>query len=384
MIRATEFITQASQRGFSVYSGVPCSYLTPFINAVIDHDQLDYIAAANEGDAVAIATGAQIGGRRAVALFQNSGLGNAVNPLTSLNAILEVPILLIVTLRGQPNGPKDEPQHKLMGRITTQLIDLMEIPWEYFPSVEQDISQALDRAEAQMQAGRCYALVMLKGTVESYALQSFPQTRPLAAAPSPQIAWPSQRPTRRQVLAAIQQDIRPNDILIASTGFIGRALYALGDLPNQLYMVGSMGCASSLGLGLALACPHHRIIVLEGDGAILMRMGALSAIGYQRPNNLLHVLIDNEVHDSTGGQSTVSHSVDLAAVAHACGYPTIHRPTSVEQLAQIFRSWEQDLSFLHIKTAPGEAKDLPRPTLTPAQNAQRLQQWIQSSPTKLG
>ncbi|MDP7041670.1 MAG: thiamine pyrophosphate-binding protein, partial [Gammaproteobacteria bacterium] len=150
MIEASEFLEAAHERGFALFTGVPCSYLKPLINYVIDSPELRYIGAANEGDAVAIAAGAQLGGTRSVAMFQNSGLGNAVNPLTSLLHTFKLPVLLIPTLRGEPGGPADEPQHELMGAITTDMLDLMQIQWEYFPVEAEQIPAALDRAMSYM------------------------------------------------------------------------------------------------------------------------------------------------------------------------------------------------------------------------------------------
>src|SRR5690606_21567965 len=159
---------------------------------------------------------------------------------------------------------------------------------------------------------------------------------------------------------------RPGDLVIASTGFAGRELYALEDRREQLYMVGSMGCAMSLGLGLALVRPRRRVIVIDGDGAVLMRMGGLATVGYERPPNMLHVLLDNQMHESTGGQSTVSHSVDFCAVAAACGYPATARAASPEEVAAFLRrDGEPALSLLHVSILPGAPADLPRPTITP-------------------
>ena len=148
MIEAQQFIHAASQRGIDFYAGVPCSYLTPFINQVITSPDIQYVGAANEGDAVAIGAGAELGGRRAVVMFQNSGLGNAVSPLTSLNYVFRIPVLVITTLRGEPGGAPDEPQHELMGEITTRLLDEMQIPWEYFPA-EDNGSRAGTRSCAR-------------------------------------------------------------------------------------------------------------------------------------------------------------------------------------------------------------------------------------------
>src|SRR4051812_20576831 len=174
MIEAAQFIEAARTRGFDWYAGVPCSYLTPFINYVLQDSSLHYVSAANEGDAVALIAGATLGakaGGRGVTMMQNSGLGNAVSPLTSLTWTFRLPQLLIVTWRAQP-GVADEPQHALMGPITPKMLETMEIPWELFPSDTSDIGPVLDRATAYMDAtGRPYALVMQKGTVAPYALK---------------------------------------------------------------------------------------------------------------------------------------------------------------------------------------------------------------------
>ncbi len=374
MITAESFLVAAKAHGFSLYTGVPCSYLKPFINYVIDAPDLDYVGATNEGDAVAIASGAELGGRRSVVMFQNSGFGNTVNPLTSLNMIFDIPVLVITTLRGEPGGPKDEPQHALMGQITTGLFDLMRIPWEYFPAEEAEIGPCLERATKHMsEKKQPYGLVMRKDTVASHKLRSKAAPKALAAAKlAPEYAWPAERPSRTEVLAAVQGALRPGDVVVATTGYTGRELYALDDKPCQLYMVGSMGCAGSFGLGLALAQPERRVIVLDGDGAALMRLGALATLGFERPANLLHILLDNELHESTGGQSTVTHSVDSALVAAASGYPRVERVATAEALAALVAAPTTELTFAHVKMKPGAPADLPRPTVTPIQVKDRL------------
>jgi phosphonopyruvate decarboxylase len=180
---------------------------------------------------------------------------------------------------------------------------------------------------------------------------------------------------RKQILQAVQASLQPADVVIASTGFTGRELYALEDRREQLYMVGSMGCAMSLGLGLALAQPKRRVIVLDGDGAVLMRMGGLATVGYERPKNLVHILLDNQMHESTGGQSTVSHSVDFCAIAAACGYPRADQATTPEEVGS-FMKGGGGLSFLHVRILPGSPGDLPRPAITPPEVAARLRAYI--------
>jgi phosphonopyruvate decarboxylase len=382
VIDPKSFVDCAALAGFSLYTGVPCSYVKPFINHVIDSPKLTYIGATNEGDAVAIASGAELGGRGAIVMMQNSGLGNAVSPLTSLNAIFGIPILMIVTLRGEPGGPADEPQHELMGRITTEMLDLMDIGWGWFPREEIEIGAAIERALVYMRTtGRPYALVMKKDSVAGASLKSSPVVRAPVALAEPPPPMSSDgvkraRPSREEALLAVQRASDLRDLVVATTGYTGRELYACEDRENQFYVVGSMGCASSIGLGLAWARPSNRVVVLDGDGAMLMRMGALATIGYERPPNLVHVLFDNEAHESTGGQATVTHSIDVAAIARACGYPSVTQVTRTSDLETQLRDRRPGLRFLYMKTRPGVPSDLPRPKIAPREVAQRIRRHL--------
>lgn len=376
MIQAEEALDQLRQAGFRLISGVPCSYLTPLINAAIDAPDWRYVNAANEGEAVAIASGAQVGGLPGVVMFQNSGLGNAVSPLTSLNATFRIPVLIICTWRGKPGGTVDEPQHELMGAITPELLRLMGIPWAAFPANRGELAATLEQATQHLRSQSTpFALVLSNKTIAPRGLTTAPPRRAVlcgrAAGTAPSGGW-----NVDEVLRRVQLHLRRDDLVIATTGFTGRALYALEDRPNQLYMVGSMGCASSFALGLAVAQPRRRVIVLDGDGAALMRLGALAAIGRQAPPNLLHILLDNGVHDSTGGQATVSSAVDFAAIAAACGYPTARRVERLEELEEYLAGGPNELGFLEVRTLPRQDRNLPRPTVSPVEVCQRFQQWI--------
>ena len=374
MIAADVFIEAARRRGFATYTGVPCAYLKPFINYVIDALSLRYVGAANEGDAVAIAAGAELAGTRSVVMFQNSGLGNAVNPLTSLTHTFRIPVLVIVTLRGEPGGPADEPQHELMGAITTDMLDLMQVRWEFFPVDEADIDAVLERASAWMDAEqRPFALVMRKGSVAPVALQARRSAWQPAAFSCPSVP-PEAR--RNELLRAVQVAAPADAVIVATTGYTGREPFACADRPNQIYMVGSMGCAVSFGLGIALVQPDRPVIVLDGDGAALMRLGAQSIVGHERPGNLLHILLDNGVHESTGGQATVSHSVDFCALAAAGGYPSVQRLASPDALAAAVAAPGAGPRFIHVPMLPGVAADLPRPTMTPADVGKRFREFL--------
>lgn len=380
MLQANTFVEQARQRGFDWYAGVPCSFLTPFINYVIGDPSLHYVSAANEGDAVAFAAGVALGGGRAIAMMQNSGLGNAVSPLTSLNHVFRLPVLLICTHRGAP-GVSDEPQHALMGTITQEMFDVMQIPWRIFPAEPDALPALLDEADAYLRnEGRPFALIMHKGTVAPHALgaSGAPPRRRHRAPDSRNVQFAASRVGRDDVLRRIQQQTpEQSHVLVATTGYTGRELFALADRPNQIYLVGSMGCASSLGLGLALSRPDKQIVVLDGDGAALMRLGNFATLGSYGGDNLTHLVLDNEVHDSTGAQATVSGNVDFAAIAAACGYGSVLRGDSLDLIDRVLG--DRSLAgprLLHLKIRPGTLPELPRPNVTPEFVARRLTEHL--------
>ena len=380
MINAEAFIEAARGHGFSRYTGVPCSYLTPFINYVINDEQLSYISSANEGDAVATAAGLALGGQRAVAMMQNSGLGNAVNPLTSLAHTFSIPVLLIVTRRGKP-GSRDEPQHELMGKITGDLFDLMDIPWEPFPAEERDIGPVLERATRYFAAQqRPYALLMDQGAVAPHPLtgESIPSRANVQCRRSSITGKPVNSTTREQALKEIINHTPVQDsILVGTTGYTGRELYAIDDRSNQIYMVGSMGCASSFALGISLARPDLEVTVVDGDGAALMRMGNFSTIGSYGQNNLTHILLDNGVHDSTGAQATVSANVSFADIAAACGYGLALDGNDLAVIRELFARKDIDgARFAQVKIKPGTQDNLPRPSASPKDVLRRLKAHI--------
>jgi phosphonopyruvate decarboxylase len=389
MIEARNFVEAARDRGFHWYAGVPCSFLTPFINHVLQDPLLRYVSMANEGDAVALIAGMAIAGgagepqRRGITMMQNSGLGNAVSPLTSLTWTFRLPQLLIVTWRAEP-GIADEPQHALMGPITPNMLEIMQIPWELFPTEAAAIGPALDRATKHMdQTGRPYALVMQKGSVAANPLKrGVGAFSDRVAAPRAVIAphrlAPDARPSRHDALRVVVTHTPvATSVVLASTGFCGRELYAIEDRPNHLYMVGSMGCVLPLALGLALARPDLRVIALDGDGSALMRMGAFATAGAYGPPNLWHLLLDNGVHDSTGGQATVSPNVAFADVAAACGYAA---SVETDDLAEISAWLTQPpingARFARLRIRAGTPENLPRPAMTPVEVKTRLMRHI--------
>ena len=379
MIDAENFIEAAREYGFRRYTGVPCSYLTPFINYVINDNGLNYISSANEGDALATAAGSAIGGTRSVVMMQNSGLGNAVSPLTSLTYIFHIPLLIIVSHRGAP-GLKDEPQHRLMGEITGKLFDLMQVPWTVFPSRQSGIEPALNSAVDYIQKEqRPYGFIMEKDTIAPHALarESIPEKNSRAKRVMSHTDTGSAVSRSDALTRIIANTPLQDTVIIATTGYSGRELFAINDRSNQLYMVGSMGCASSLGLGLALSRPDLRVVVVDGDGAALMRMGNFATIGTYGGGNLIHILLDNEVHDSTGAQATVAGNVAFAEIAAACGYGLVcsgNDPAIIDQALSTVP--DEGPRFVHLKIKPGTIDKLPRPDITPEAVVKRLMNHI--------
>lgn len=384
MITADKFLIPARELGFNFFTGTPCSYLKPFINYVIDTDGFDFYDSVNEGDAVAIASGAAVAGKRAVVMFQNSGLGNAVNPLTSLTYTFNLPIMVITTLRGEPGGPADEPQHELMGQITTQMLETMKLKWAYFPQTESEVGPALKAADEYMkQTSQPFVFVMRKDDIAEYKLQkkSAPSKKEFHITHKDNFDLDyANREMRTPVLSAVQNILGEEVAVVATTGKTGRELYEVGDKKNQFYMVGSMGCALAFGFGIAICKPNLKVVVLDGDGALLMRTGSMATVGAYRPKNLIHILIDNEVHDSTGGQGTVTGGVSFGTIARGFGYPHIFTTDKIGTFEEILKhvsKIEDGPVFVHIKTKKGSPEKLGRPKVTPAQVSVRFSEFVQ-------
>ena len=380
MITADQFIEAGRARGFDFYTGVPCSFLTPLINGVLSDRSLTYVGAASEGEAVAIAAGAWLAGRETVVMCQNSGLGNAVNPLTSLNAPFRIPTLFVTTWRGQP-GLKDEPQHEVMGVITHDLLRLMGLTTADAPDTPEAVGPAFDAAVTAMrETSLPVAWVLKKGDVADGDLDQAPLPPPGPGRHADHLQHAA-RPTREAALTRFLELTDDETAVIATTGKCGRELFTLNDREQHLYQVGSMGGASGMALGVALNTPR-RVVVIDGDGAALMKLGSFASIGAYRPQNLIHLLLDNGVHDSTGGQATVSASVDFAAVALACGY---RFASSCDDLEGLDAAWREAAAvggpaMIHLRTQPGSMETLGRPTVTPAEVAVRFKRFLREGP----
>jgi len=380
MITPDEFIDSAQNKGYDFYTGVPCSFLTPFINGSITSKKTDYVGATSEGEAVAIAAGAWLAGRKTVVMCQNSGLGNCINPLTSLNYPFRIPTLLIVSWRGQP-GVEDEPQHQLMGQITQSMLETIRIRTLTFPRMVEEILPILEAAEAEIKEKHLpFGLIMEKGAVKDTNFE-IELTNAKSKGSFSDLSSSNGKPLSRYIaLENILQNISDKSAVIATTGKCGRELFTISDREQHLYQVGSMGCALGMGIGVSLNTDKP-VVVIDGDGSLLMKMGTLATAGSYAPKNLIHIVLDNGAHDSTGGQATVSSNVNFAQVAVACGYRSgISCNTAEgikEALSYVFQ--ETGPKLIHARIRPGSIKNLGRPTIPPQDAARRFQSFLAKS-----
>jgi phosphonopyruvate decarboxylase len=382
MIDAADFFAGLDGQGLGPVFGVPCSFLQPLINYGISSPAHRYLAANNEGEAVAMAAGAHLAGQKPVVMFQNSGLGNAVNPFTSLTHPFRLPLLVITTLRGEP-GIGDEPQHELMGKITTDLLRTTGIACAPFPEEKQEIEPCLRAAGSVMsRRGLPFALILKKGAVEPYPLEEPGQAEPPAfregrVAPGEPAEQPAAA-SRAEAIALIAEALPAEAALLATTGHIGRELFFTRERPGNLYLVGSMGCAASVALGVALFCPRRPVVVLDGDGAALMRLEALVSVGHYHPPNLVHVILDNGMHESTGGQASLAGTVRFAPIAAACGYADAVSVASLPALSRELARClaEEGPQLIHVRVRPGHDPKLGRPTLAPTEVKARFMAFL--------
>ena len=379
MISANFLINQLTKYGYSFFSGVPCSYLTSVINAVTNSKKIKYIGATSEGEAVGIASGAWLAGKKSVVMIQNSGLGNTINPLTSLNYPFNIPILLITTWRGEPKI-KDEPQHELMGKITKNILTLSKIKNEIFPTNEKNLKKVLFKINnLTNKTSLPYALIMRKETIKKEKLK---QKKIFFKKKNKVLIYYKKKklPTRFQIIKELQKNINNKIAVISTTGKTGRELFSLKDCENYFYQVGSMGCANAIALGVALNS-KKKIIILDGDGALLMKMGNMSTIGANQPKNLIHILLDNNVHDSTGQQLTNASTVDFSNIAINCGYKNSYSADNLDDFSKIIKTNLKNTfgpTFIHIKIQKGSIENLGRPTIHPKDVAVRFKNFLKS------
>jgi len=369
MLQPERTFEQIRAQGVSLFTGVPDSLLADFCAYVTDHAaDSDHVITANEGNAIALAAGHYLGtGRPALVYMQNSGLGNAVNPLLSLadEEVYSLPMLLLIGWRGEP-GVKDEPQHVKQGRVMTAMLDSMEVPWFELDATMDDAGEVIAKACGLMRERKIpVALLVRKGAFAKYKLKKdrvtdFPMDREGA-------------------VKCIVDLLGNDDVVIATTGKTSRELYeyraARGDGHGSDFLtVGAMGHTASIAMGVARAQPGRRVVCIDGDGSVLMHMGSLAIIGQSGLSNLVHVVINNGAHDSVGGQPTAGFEVDLVGVARACGYKqalSVSAAKDVKSALSQLSAGEGPV-LLEIRVNKGARDDLGRPKSTPVENRDAL------------
>ncbi len=368
MISARDFVGGLTGLGYGPFTGVPCSILKPVINYILAEPDTVYYGASDEGSAMGIAAGMALSGNKPVVMMQNSGLANAVNPLTSLHLIFDIPCLMIVSWRGRP-GETDAPQHGIMGPITSDLLSVMGIESIEVSGDADNLGETLKRAdELIMSRNRPVALILPKGVIEDYSIEA--DNRPDA------------RLTRQQTIGAVVSSLKNDEVVVSTTGKISRELYFQKERSQPaFYTIGSMGCASSVAMGIALSKPDRKVVVLDGDGALLMKMGALATIGHYKPENLIHVVLDNGCYDSTGAQATVIDTVNIDKVAENCGYRLCMKADTEQEISSAIDelSDQPGPSLLWIKTSPGDVSPLGRPEQTPVELKDEFQAFLNTS-----
>ena len=366
MVHPKEFVGALSASGVTFFTGVPDSLLKDFlayVQAEVPRER--HIIAANEGGAVGIATGYHLAtGALGAVYMQNSGLGNAVNPLTSLadKEVYSIPMLLIIGWRGEP-GVKDEPQHIKQGRITPALLEVLEIPYAVIEpcmsaeAVGTEVARMVESARSQSAPA---ALVVRSGVFETYTVIPRPAALEL---------------TREEAIETVIGVLGDDEVIVSTTGKISRELYEVrmrrGEGTQKDFLtVGSMGHASQIALGIARQQPERQVVCLDGDGATLMHLGALATVGWVAPKNFRHVVLNNLAHESVGGQPSAAGVVDLAAVAKSCGYASVRSVSSKEELIAALQMLltEPSPALLEIKVNLQSRKDLSRPKETPKEN----------------
>ncbi|MBR1784602.1 MAG: phosphonopyruvate decarboxylase [Bacteroidales bacterium] len=372
MIRPEYFIEKLRENGIDCFAGVPDSLLKNICAYITDHcDAQHNIIAANEGAAVGIAAGHYLAtGQPACVYMQNSGEGNIINPLASLTdpEVYHIPVLLLIGWRGRP-GVHDEPQHVKQGKITTGLLNTMGVNFDVLSKDEDKAEKQIAKAVAALQRKEVYALVIEKDTFDAYTLQNVEQNDLTLS--------------REEAIQTVAAALDEKGCIVSTTGMISRELFEYRAAMNQgherdFLTVGSMGHASQIALGIAMAQPGRRVWCFDGDGAAIMHLGSMAIVASKAPKNYVHVVFNNGAHDSVGGQPTVGLKIDLPAIAKAVGYKQYYSCETKEYLQELLEKvkTQEGPILLQVCVKKGNRKDLGRPTTTPIQNKEALMAFL--------
>ncbi len=372
-IKPLQFFRLLADNNINFFTGVPDSLLKQLCLCIDDNVSNDrHIIAANEGNAIALASGYHIAtGKMALVYMQNSGLGNAINPLLSLAdpEVYSIPMLLLIGWRGEP-GVKDEPQHVKQGKVQLGLLDSINLPYDIISYDAADWKQKIIKGvEISISENRPYAIIVKKGTFEKYGvIEDKVETKLM---------------TREKALKILLKYIPTDAVIVSTTGKTSREIFEIREKNNEPHFkdfltVGSMGHCSSIALGIALAQPKRKVICIDGDGALLMHLGALATIAKNQPNNFYHILMNNYVHESVGGQKTAINSIDVQGIVRSANYKNIIGIDTYNELSKNITNFFKNIGpgFLEIKLKPGSRTNLGRPTIKPIDNKRNLIEFL--------
>lgn len=352
------FFALLTSKQVEFFTGVPDSLLKELLLVISQRvSGQQHVICANEGAAVALAAGYNLGsGKIAAVYMQNSGLGNAINPLLSLthSRVYSIPLLLLIGWRGEP-GQLDEPQHIASGQALLGLLQQLNIPCSIVGSetsnLEEVVASAVQECQSQLQP---YALIFKSGTF-SKARYQYPATKMFVL-------------SRREAIRIVLNALSAQDLVVSSTGYTSRELYderiALKENSDIDFLnIGAMGHTSQIALGLAMARPERKVVCLDGDGAAIMHMGSLTTIGSTAPTNLIHIILNNGAHDSVGGQPTAGLFIDFSMIARACGYKMAHLCSTADELRSTMANVLQTAgpSAIEVRINTGSSDKLSRP-----------------------
>lgn len=372
-MKAEYFVEKIKELGIESLIGVPDSTLKQFcdyINSDDTHGMKHYVP-ANEGAATGMAAGVFLAtGKPACVYMQNSGLGNVVNPVTSIanEEVYDIPMLFITGWRGEP-GKKDEPQHKFMGKITESMYDVLNIKHKVIgeETTDEELNAIMAEAAGELSSNKQYAIIVKKDTFEKRAMGNYSNPYSMV---------------RETAIAQILESIDASDAVISTTGKISREVYEQSDIikgghAQDFLTVGGMGHASMIALGFALNRPDKRVYCLDGDGAVLMHMGSLEFVAVQNPSNMVHVCINNAAHESVGGMPTGAAGRFYAPVAKACGYQAVYHVESYDELKDALLKIKEEkvLTFLEVMVSVSSRDDLGRPKESAAVNKENFMKY---------
>ncbi len=372
-IKPIDFYNYLANHGINFFTGVPDSLLKEFCLCIDDFIPKDkHIITANEGNAIALAAGYYLAQQSLPLVYmQNSGFGNAINPLLSLcdTDVYAIPMVVMIGWRGAP-GVNDEPQHIKQGKVQIELLDSMDIPYEVITKEDEEVAQKISNViEIAKNDFKPTVLLIKKGTFEKYS-KEIQKTD-------------TQHMEREEALEIILESLDDSVIIVSTTGKTSREIFEIREKKGQSHQqdfltVGSMGHCSSIALGIALSKPYQNVVCIDGDGSMLMHLGSLTSIASLKPNNFRHILMNNGVHESVGGQATAAQNIDLSAIVEALGTNKMFKaetPIELKENTMKFISCDGP-SFLEVKICPGSRTNLGRPTIGPTENKANFMRFL--------